>query len=130
MSISPKYGRVYTRINGGVSCKAITFPFLRFRCAREEKGSKMREREGETGSAMRDKERGKVEEADRARYVARGWGTDAVRHTYTYDEGTRDFMRGLGTGATRSNDPAGIYNGGLLIVGSLIALRTPLYARS
>lgn len=26
MSIPPKYGRVYTRINGGVSCEAITFP--------------------------------------------------------------------------------------------------------
>lgn len=57
MSIPPKYGRVYTRINGGVSCKAITFPFLRFRCAgkgaslrslREGKKEEDREKEDES----------------------------------------------------------------------------------
>lgn len=41
VSIPPKYGRVYTRINGRVSCKAITFPFLHFRCAHEGKGASL-----------------------------------------------------------------------------------------
>lgn len=83
---------------------------------------------------MRDKERQReresAEEADRARYVVEGWGAGAVRHTYTYEGYARFHARLRDVRATRSNNPAGIYNGGLLIAGSLIALRTPLYARS
>lgn len=68
MSIPPKYGRVYTRINGRVSCKAITFPFLRLGvhtrerervCGYERekgKGNKRHERKGERA---RERERGK-----------------------------------------------------------------------
>lgn len=65
MSIPPKYGRVYTRINGGVSCKAITFPFLRFRCA--GKGASLRSlREGK-----KDEDREKEDES-RARGTKTG----------------------------------------------------------
>lgn len=98
--------------------------------AREREASlRMREREGETGNE-RQRERESAEEADRARYVVEGWGAGTVRHTYTYEGYARFHARLRDVRATRSNDPAGIYNGGLLIVGSLIALRTPLYARS
>jgi len=68
VSIPPKYGRVYTRINGGVSCKAITFPFLRFRCAHTGKGAipplaaRKRERERGKGDSATRSARGREDE--------------------------------------------------------------------
>lgn len=70
MSIPPKYGRVYTRINGGVSCKAITFPFLRFRCAHEGKGARDKKGEGKReteGGGQTPSERAKERERNKGR---------------------------------------------------------------
>lgn len=117
MSIPPKYGRVYTRINGGVSCKAITFPFLRFRCAREGKGSESADARVRGEGRQRDerqRERESGEEADRARYEE-GWGTNgrSASHLHLRTRGTRDFMRGFGTCALRDRtiSPASITAG-------------------
>lgn len=70
MSIPPKYGRVYTRINGRVSCKAITFSFLRFRCAHGGKGTQVcgYEREKGKGDKQREKEK------ERERVIEEGGG--------------------------------------------------------
>lgn len=77
MSIPPKYGRVYTRINGRVSCKAITFPFLRFRCAHEGKGAslRIRERKRDGGQTASEKRRDNV----RAKARERGGGIERTR---------------------------------------------------
>lgn len=99
MSIPPKYGRVYTRINGRVSCKAITFPFLRFRCAHEGKGAsqRIRERKREGGQTQREreKEKGEGRENGEDQNREREIGKDGCRILYLHVRTlyARDFMR-------------------------------------
>lgn len=104
MSIPPKYGRVYTRINGGVSCEAITFPFLRFSCTHGRNRA-------------------------RVRHLSGGYDTkDTGGEQWNTDGGDRnDIARTYEAVPAIPCDrtiPASIYNGRLLIARWLIALRS------
>lgn len=87
VSIPPKYGRVYTRINGGVSCEAITFPLScvlaahtgEVECTRRwRRGWGVHTQWGE-GSGIRYTER----------FAGRRWGggIETIQHTGAHEAG-------------------------------------------
>lgn len=138
VSIPPKYGRVYTRINGRVSCKAITFPFLRFRCAHERKGAslRIRERKMEGGQTAWEKGRKREREIERKKRKRQKAEMTRIerdhegRILYVQIVCTRAISYASQRILLQSNDLTNIYNSRLLIVSPLIALRMSLYVRS
>lgn len=69
-------GYICIRINGGVSCKAITFPFLRL-------DTHMKEREYMSETCVRKRECSEKREKEREK-LTRGEKV-AGRYTYTYE---------------------------------------------